>query len=114
MNTQITFRGMDHSDSVENYTKVALEKLYKFIEKEPEPINLEIVLEAHRQHHHHKVEIRIRSKHYHFLVEHEGPDLYTEIDYVVKHLIEEIKKEKSKALDKRNEKPDPFREPVNN
>jgi ribosomal subunit interface protein len=110
MNIQITFRGMDHSDAVENYVKIALEKVYKFIKKEPDPITFEIILEAHRQHHHHKAEIRLHSKHYRFLVEHEGPDLYTEIDYVVKHVIEEIKKEKGKALDKRNHTPEPLRE----
>lgn len=107
MKMSISFRGMDHSSSAQNYVENALKKkVYKFLEKEPEPIKIEVILEAHRQHHHHKVEVRIRSKHNHFIVEHEGPDLYKEIDVVVKRLIEEVKKQKSKYLDKRNHKLD--------
>lgn len=111
MNVQITFRGMDHSNAAEDYVKQALEKTYKFLEKEPEPIQFEVILEAHREHTHHLVEIRIHSKHNHFIVKEEGSDLYAQIDRVVKILIEEIKKQKSKYLDKRNHTPDPFREP---
>ena len=105
MNVQISFRGMDHSDSAENYVKQALEdKVFKLLEKEPEPIKFEVILEAHRAHTHHKVEIRLHSKHNHSIVEHEGDDLYCEIDHVVKVLAEDIKKNKGKYLDKRNHK----------
>lgn len=103
MNIRISFRGMEHSDALTTYTNEALEKVFKFIEREPEPIQVDVILEAHRQHHHHKVEIRMSSKHYHFLLAHEGPDIYQEIDHVVKVLIEDIKKIKGKNLDKRNE-----------
>lgn len=106
MNIQISFRGMDHSDLTEQYVRKALEKAYKFLEKEPEPIKFEVILEAHRAHTHHKVEIRMHSKHNHFIVEHEGDDLYCEIDHVVKVLIEDIKKNKGKYLDRRNHKPE--------
>lgn len=109
MNITVTFRGMDHSNAIQEYAQEALEKVFKFIEKEPEPIKFEIILEAHRQHHHHKVEIRMHSKHFHFMIHHEGPDLYQEIDWVVKHLVDEIKKQKNKHLDERNHTPDPAR-----
>jgi len=110
MKIRISFRGMDHSNAAQEYIEKALQKIYKFIEKEPEPIQFDVILEAHRQHHHHKVEIRMRSKHNHFIVEHEGPDLYREVDHVIKRLIEDIKRKKGKYLDKRNHTPDPFRE----
>jgi ribosomal subunit interface protein len=100
MKVQITFRAMEHSQAVEHYVQEGLQKLYKFLQKEPDPINIEVILEAHRQHHHHKVEIRIHSKHNHAIVEHEGPDLYQAIDYVIKHLIAEVKKQKDKFVDK--------------
>jgi len=100
MKVQITFRAMEHSQAVERYVQEGLQKLHKFLQKEPDPINIEVILEAHRQHHHHKVEIRIHSKHNHAIVEHEGPDLYQAIDYVIKHLIAEVKKRKDKFVDK--------------
>lgn len=104
MNVRISFRNMDHSDSAENYVNQALQKTYKLLGKEPEPIQFEIILEAHREHHHHKVEIRLSSKHNHFVVKHEGDDLYKQVDRVVKVLTEEIKKNKGKYLNKRNHK----------
>ncbi len=107
MNIRISFRNMEHSDALTQYTNEALEKVYKFIEREPEPIQIDVILEAHRQHAHHKVEIRMNSKHYHFLLAHEGPDIYLLIDHVIKILIEDIKKTKGKNLDKRYEKPTP-------
>lgn len=103
MNMRISFRGMDHSDSIENYAKKELElKVFKFLQKEPDPIYLDLVLSAGRTHAHHEVELRINSKHNHFIVKHEGPDLYVQIDHVIKIMAEEIKKQKSKDLDKRN------------
>jgi len=112
MNVRISFRGMDHSDSIENYAKKELEaKVFKFLKKEPDPISLDLVLSAGKTHAHHQVELRLNSKHNHFIVKHEGADLYAEIDYVIKIMAEEIKKQKSKFLDKRDQTPDPFREP---
>lgn len=112
MNVRISFRGMDHSDSIENYARKELEaKVFKLLTKEPEPISLDLVLSASHAHAHHEVELRISSKHNHFIVKHEGPDLYIELDRVVKITAEEIKKQKGKYLDKRNHTPDPFREP---
>ena len=107
MNIKISFRGMDHSDSAENYVKKALEdKVFKLLEKEPEPIKIEVLLEAHRAYTHHKVEIRMHSKHNHFMVEHEGDDLYVEIVHVIKVLAQDIKKSKSKYLDQRKDMPE--------
>ena len=107
MNIRITFRGMDHSDSIEAYARKELEsKVFKFLTKEPDPINLDLILEAHKEHAHHKVELRISSKHNHFIINHEGADLYKEIDHVMKIAALEIKKQKDKYLDKRDHKPD--------
>lgn len=103
MNIRITFRGMDHSVAIENYATKELEKLTKYIEKEPDPVFLDMVLEAHKQHAHHKVELRVNSKHFHFIIDRESADLYKEIDHVVKIAKEEIKKIKNKLLDKRHD-----------
>jgi ribosomal subunit interface protein len=102
MNIRIAFRGMEHSNAIENYAHKELEKLTKFLHKEPEPIYFDLVLEADKHHLHHKVELRINSKHFHFITAREGKDLYQELDHVIKVMGREIKKHKEKALDKRN------------
>ena len=102
MNVRIAFRGMDHSNAMETYAREAMQKINTFLKSEHEPISLDCVLEAARQHHHHKVEIRLTSKHYHTVVVQEGPELYLLIDTAVKITVEDIKKQKDKALSKRN------------
>ncbi len=102
MNIRIAFRNMDHSASIEAYAQKELEKIFKFLKNENDLIHLDLVLDAARVHHHHHVELRLNSKHYHLIASHEGADLYQEIDRVIKTMIQEIKKEKEKNLDKRN------------
>ena len=77
-------------------------KVTKFLQKEDDLIHIDFVLDAARVHAHHKVELRLNSKHYHLIASHEGADLYQEIDHVVKTMVQEIKKQKEKHLDKRN------------
>ncbi len=103
MNLRIAFRHMDHSDSIEAYVKKELEeKVYKFLQHEDDQATIDVVLDAARIHHHHKVEIRLNSKHYHLIASNEGADLYEQIVIVVKLLVQEIKKQKERNLDKRN------------
>ncbi len=103
MNIRIAFRNMEHSVAIENYVNKELEKVTKFLQKEDgDTINIDVVLDAKRTHHHHHVEIRLSSKHYHLIASHEGPDLYLEIDHVVKTMVSEVKKQKERNLDKRN------------
>ncbi len=102
MNVRIAFRGMEHSDSVENYANKEMEKLTKFLHKEPEPLSFDLVLQADKNHTHHKVELRLSGKNLNLVAAREGKDLYQEIDHVVKIMGKELQKNKEKALDKRN------------
>ena len=102
MDIRIAFRHMDHSVAIENYAKKELEKVTKFLQKEDNLIHIDLVLDAAKIHAHHTVELRLNSKHYHLIASHEGADLYQEIDHVVKTMVQEIKKQKEKHLDKRN------------
>lgn len=102
MNIRIAFRNMEHSTAIENYVKKELEKVTKYLKHEDDLVNIDVVLDAARTHHHHQVEFRLNSKHYHLIASHEGADLYQEIDQTVKIMVQEVKKHKEKALDKRN------------
>ncbi len=102
MKIRIAFRGMEHSNAMEEYASKKMEKLERFLQKEPEPLYVDLVLEAARQHHHHKVELRINSKHHQINVHSEGPDLYLQIDATVDKAVHEAKKDKERAIDARN------------
>ncbi len=102
MDIRIAFRHMDHSVAIENHVRKELEKVTKFLQKEDDLIHMDFVLDASHVHAHHKVELRLNSKHYHLIASHEGPELYQEIDHVIKTMVQEIKKNKEKHIDKRN------------
>ena len=102
MNRRIVFRNMGHSDAIDAYAHKELDKVTKFLQKEDDAYHLDLVLDAAKTHAHHKVELRLNSKHYLLIASHEGADLYLEIDHVIKTMVQEIKKHKEKALDKRN------------
>ena len=102
MKLRMAFRGMEHSNAMEEYANKKMEKLERFLQREPEPLYVDLVLEAARQHHHHKVELRINSKHHHIMVHSEGPDLYQQIDLVMDKAVHEAKKDKERMLDERN------------
>ena len=102
MNIRIAFRGMDHSDSVENYANKEMGKLTKYLHQEPDPIYFDLVLQADKNKTHHQVELRVNGKDLHFMASREGADLYQEIDHVIKIMGKELQKHKEKALDKRN------------
>ena len=102
MNIRIAFRGMDHSASIEEYVHKRLGKVLHFLQREPTPLNIDVVLDAARQHHHHDVEVRLHSKHYKLMAHHEGPELYVAIDCAVDTLVKEIKKAHDKMVTERN------------
>lgn len=103
MNVRIVFRAMDHSDAIEEYVHQELEhKLLKFVQKEGDLNHVDVVLDAGKIHAHHHVEIRLKSKHYHFIASDEGPDLYIAIDRAIKIIVEDVKKQKDRAISERN------------
>jgi ribosomal subunit interface protein len=100
MNRRIAFRGMDHSDSIEQYAIERLEhKIESLLKNERTPITVDLVLEAARTHHHHRVELLVKTPHYDLVTHHEGPDMYQTIDHVVNTMHKCILNEKEKQID---------------
>lgn len=99
MNRRIAFRGMDHSDSIEQHALNQLKKIERLLVHEPTPITIDIVLEAARTHHHHRAEILVKTPHHDLCVHDEKPDMYMAIDSVIKTMHELIVKEKEKMVD---------------
>ncbi|MGZ6250678.1 MAG: ribosome hibernation-promoting factor, HPF/YfiA family [Candidatus Chromulinivorax sp.] len=96
MHKKITLRFMQHSDAIEQYIHKKISKLDKFFKREPQPIYIDIVLEAHREKHFFNVEIKIQSVHYHFVVTTQGADMYAMIDQAVDKAVKDIARKKEK------------------
>ncbi len=96
MHKKITFRSMDHSDALEKHVLEKSEKLDNFFKREPLPIDIEIVLQAHRAKHYFNADIIVKSKNYHLVAHVESSDMYVAIDEVVHKMVREIAHKKEK------------------
>lgn len=104
MHKRITFRGMDHSEAIENYIDEALHKIITFLENERDPRAIDIVLAAGKIHAHNLVEFRLKTAHYDLFASHEGPKMYQEIDHVIDTMYHEILKAKERRIDQEKKK----------
>jgi ribosomal subunit interface protein len=100
MQKRITFRGMEHSPVIEQHADEQMSKIVTFLEHEPTPVFIDLVLEAHRHHAHHKVELRIKSPNYEVISNYEGPDLYKVLDRVLDVAYETLHEKKRQRVDK--------------
>ena len=102
MHKRITFRNMDHVTSIENYANDMLKKIETFLENEPSPVYIDLVLEPSKVHEHHRVELRVKSPHYDMISNYEGPEFYKILDRVIDVMYEELHRAKRKKIDERN------------
>ena len=99
MKKRITYRGIDSTPVLEEFINNHLEKVEKFLENEPTPIMIDLILEASSVHAHDKVELRVKSPHYDLIAHHEGPEMYQEIDRVCDKMMRELRRAKEKRVD---------------
>ena len=90
---------MDSSPVIEEYVKRHMEKVTKFLKKEPSPIDLEVVLDASFKHHHHRAEIILKSPNYDLVSHYECPEMYPSIEKAIEKMAQEISKAKGKRID---------------
>lgn len=103
MHKRITFRHMEHSDVMEQYINKQLEKIEKFLKREPSPIYIDVVLEASKVREHPRVELRIKTPNFDEVsnYEFEGVDMYDAIDRVIDVMYRKIIEHKQKKVDAR-------------
>ena len=102
MQIKITFRSMDHSDAIEKYVRAEIEKFGQLFNREGGPINISVVLEAHREKHYFIAEFIVDSSDYHAVTRAEGADMYTMINDAAHKMTQELIKQKGKLLEKQD------------
>ena len=103
MHKRVTFRNMDHSDAMEEYINQHLEKIEEFLENEPTPIHIDMVVESSKTREHPRAELRIKSPHFDLIshYEHTGVDMYDAIDHVIDIMYRQLHEHKKKECDNR-------------
>ena len=101
MQKRITFRGMEHSPTLEEQANQQLQKIEKFLSKEASPIFIDIIFEAYPTHAHNKVEVRIKSPNYQAVVsKKEGEEIYKVLGFALDAAYSELRKQKEKLVDR--------------
>lgn len=99
MNKQFTFRGMDHSATIEEYALKQFEKIERFLQHEKEPQYIHMIFTAGFTHSHHKVELQVTTPNYKLIVHREGPEFYDLISQVFDCMYDQLTEEKKKLID---------------
>jgi ribosomal subunit interface protein len=98
---RIVFRGVDHSDLIEEYANKQLKKIEQFLENERTPIYIDLILEPSKLHQHSRVELRVKSPSYDLIstYEHEGVEFYEALDRVIDTMYFRLHEESKKRHD---------------
>jgi ribosome-associated translation inhibitor RaiA len=96
MKKRITFRSIDHSSVIEDYTNKQLKKIIEFLDNERTPVYLDIVFSPSKLRAHHWVELRIKSPNYDRITSYEGTDFYNTLDRVIDTMYLELREDKKR------------------
>ncbi|MEG2457825.1 MAG: ribosome-associated translation inhibitor RaiA [Bacilli bacterium] len=97
MNYKVRGENIEVTDAIDNYIKEKLGKLSKFF-KDPENLDVKVVLRVRGREQ--KVEVTINTAKYDLRAEESSADLYAAVDLVVDKLERQIRKFKTKLIDK--------------
>jgi len=101
MKAKITFHNMPHSDALELHAKEKLTKV-KALFLSAKNFSVELFLNAESAHApHHHVEIKINNGLVHIAASAQSGDMYLAIDTAIEKACAQIRKEKTKAVDKK-------------
>ncbi|MBM17973.1 MAG: ribosomal subunit interface protein [Epsilonproteobacteria bacterium] len=100
MKVDFDFRGMMHTQAIQDYINKNIEKFKKYFGKEdPDATFVHVTLLGKENHDIYRVEIRVKTPHFDLIAERENHDMYPLIDEVVHIMERELKDAKEKFLD---------------
>lgn len=101
MNIQVTFQNCDRSTVMEKHINDQMAKIVHFLENEPTPIYIDIIIKPGRTHAHHQVEFLLKTPHYDLVTHDEGPKIYQILDNVIDAMYAQLRKHKDKRVEDR-------------
>jgi putative sigma-54 modulation protein len=97
MQTSVTFKNLDPSETLKDYVRSKLDRFDKFLQN-PAEANVVLTVEKFR----HTAEINILGDRLNIMGKEETEDMYSAIDMVLDKLEKQIKKNKQKLRDRRS------------
>lgn len=101
MQIKITCRGCEHTPDLDKYIHQKFKRVEEFLKHVRSPISLEVLVEMHNVHQHHIITARLHAPNYKCMAQHEGPELFAEINEVSDRLIDQVRDHKEKMVDQK-------------
>ena len=101
MDKRVTFKGIEHSDAVENYASDQLSKVIEFLSNERSPVYIDLMFRPSKLRAHHFVQLRVKSPNYDIISSYEGTDFYDTVDRVIDVMYHELRERKKRLCDDR-------------
>jgi ribosomal subunit interface protein len=101
MNLKITYRGMDKDVAVEKHIEQQLKKIEDFVDQEHGPVYMELIIEKNSKFPNFQVNARMHMPICHHMAEHEGVNIYEEINMVMDRIYRDVVKAKEERVDKK-------------
>lgn len=101
MNIQITFQNCDSSVVMEKHIREQIAKILHFLEKEPTPVWIDIIVKPGNTHAHHQVEFLLKTPNYDLTTHDEGPKIYQVLDNVIDSMYAQLRRMKDKHVEDR-------------
>jgi ribosomal subunit interface protein len=96
---KVTFQGIEHSESVENYANKKNEKIEELLKQQNTPHIYEYHIHKFTHKSYYEVSLHVRVQAFSLDTKLEGDDVYVALDEVVDKMIVLVKKEKEKQRD---------------
>lgn len=100
MKITFTFQGLEHTQAIEDHISKKILKLEEFLKSEQTPKNINVHIKKDASI---KIEVILTTKNFHLDAHSTDYDLYKAADDAIAKLTTQIKKQKSKMIDKRQE-----------
>ena len=101
MTKRIMFRHMDHSQPMQEHADKHLAKIERFLEHEPSPVHIDLVMEPSKTREHHRIELIVKSPSYDLVVHHEytGENFYAALDKIIDTMYYQLHEHKRKKIE---------------
>lgn len=96
MQHRIFFGGCERTKVFDDHLNEQLKKIERFLEAEPSPHLVEVLVHFHAHRNIYEVRMRVKTKNYECFAEHDGTDYYAEINEVMDRIYTQLRNQNQK------------------
>lgn len=99
MNIKVNCRNCKHTPDIDQHINEQFKRIEHFIEKDRLPQNIDVTIEMHTTHQHTVVTVNVQLADHIYFAQHEGTDVFAEINEVFDRIYAQLRDHKKKQVD---------------